>query len=151
MNIACGKINKIWKLRFVSWRIYLIKNKNRLSCSRFYINNAVCSDKNALQKASIHVLLMLDPIWSPTGCMERNPCSMDVISASQNEIITIKKNQKQSSPEWDDISPSVVKTHMPLLITLLSPLCMYQTCLSHKVFFQTNLINQIKRSHGISE
>ena len=46
---------------------------------------------------------------SPTGYMERNPCSLAVIPASQNEIITIIKNLKQSSPRWDDISSSIVK------------------------------------------
>ena len=46
---------------------------------------------------------------SPTGYMERNPSSMAVIPASLNEITTIIKNLKQSSPGWNDISSSIVK------------------------------------------
>ena len=46
---------------------------------------------------------------SPTGYMERNPCSMGVLPVIQNEIITIIKNLKQSSPWWDDLSSSIVK------------------------------------------
>ena len=41
--------------------------------------------------------------------MERNPSSMAVIPASQNEIITIINNLKQSNPGWDYISSSIIK------------------------------------------
>ena len=104
-----------------SWRILkeiLNKNKNNLSCSRFYINNTVCNDKKTHCRK---LQFIFCECWtqfgkkipsdsrSPTGYMERNPCSMAVIPASQNEIITIIKNLKQSSPGWDDISSSIVK------------------------------------------
>ena len=104
-----------------SWRILkeiLNKNKNNLSCSRFYINNTVCNDKkrNAESFNSFFVNVgtnlannIPSDSRSPTGYMERNPSSMAVIPASQNEIITIIKNLKQSSPGWDDISSSIVK------------------------------------------
>ena len=121
-----------------SWCILkeiLNKNKSNLSCSRFYINNMVCNDKKRIAESFNSFFVNVGPNLaknipsdsrSPTSYMERNPCGMAVIPASQNEIITIIKNLKQISPGWDDISSSIVNTHA---ITLLNHLCMYQTCL----------------------
>ena len=104
-----------------SWRILkeiLNKNKNNLSCLRFYNNNMVCNDKKRIAESFNSFFVNVGPNLaknipsdsrSPTGYMERNPSSMAVIPASQNEIITIINNLKQSSPGWDDISPSTVK------------------------------------------
>ena len=104
-----------------SWRILkeiLNKNKNNLSCSRFYNNNMVCNDKKRIAESFNSFFVNVGPNLaknipsdsrSPTGYMERNPSSMAVIPASQNEIITIINNLKQSSPGWDDISSSTVK------------------------------------------
>ena len=69
--------------------------------------------KNALQKASIHFLLMLGPIsWKifhQILSIQRVICSMAVLPACQNEMITNVKNLKQSSPGWDDLSSFIVK------------------------------------------
>ena len=104
-----------------SWRILkeiLNKNINNLSCSRFYINNTVCNDKKRIAESFNSFFVNVGPNLaknipsdsrSPTGYMERNPSSMAVIPASQNEIITIINNLKQSNPGWDDISSSIVK------------------------------------------
>ena len=104
-----------------TWRILkeiLNKNKNNLSCSRFYINNTVCNDKKRIAESFNLFFVNVGPNLaknipsdsrSPTGYMECNPSSMAVIPASQNKIITIIKSLKQSSPGWDDISTSNFK------------------------------------------
>ena len=103
-----------------SWRVLndiFNKCKNNVSCSRFYINNIVRNDK----KRTAESFNFFCWCWtqfgenipsnfrSPSGYMEDNPCSMAVIPESQNEIITILKNLKHSSPGWDDLSSSDVK------------------------------------------
>ena len=104
-----------------SWHILkdiLNKNKNNLSCSRFYINNTVCNGQKRIAESFNSFLVNVGPNLaknilsdsrSPTGYMERNPCSIAVKPASQNDIIAIIKNLKESSPGWDDISSSIVK------------------------------------------
>ena len=118
MSIACRKISIIWRLPGISWRKYLIKiwiichARGFISITRcvmiikriaesfnsFFVNVGPNLAKNIPSDSR-----------SPTGYMESNPCSTAVIPASQNEIITIIKNLKQSSPGWNDISSFIVK------------------------------------------
>ena len=118
MSVACRKIRKIWRLPGVSWRKYLIKI--RIIChARGFISMTRCVMINKRIAESFNSFFVNvgqnlaknipSDSRSPTGYMERNPCSMAVIPASQNGIITIIKNLKQSSPGWDDISSSIVK------------------------------------------
>ena len=143
MSIACRKISKIWKLPGVSWRKYLIEiriichARGFISITRYImIKKHIAESFNSIfvNVGSNLAKNIPSHFRSPTGYMERNPCSMAVIPASQNEIITIIKNLKQSSPGWDDISSSIVKHTYHYFIEPL--MHVYQTCLSHKVFFR---------------
>ena len=140
-----------------SWRILkeiLNKNKNNLSCSRFYINNTVCNDKKRIAESFNSFFVNVGPNLaknipsdspSPTGYMERNPSSMAVIPVSQNEIITIIKNLKQSSPGWDDITSSFVWAPYACIKPVYHTRCFSAWTQSS----ESNPIIQIKRSNGI--
>ena len=116
-----------------SWRILkeiLNKNKNYLSCSRFYINNTVCIDKKRIAESFNSFFVNVGPNLaknipsdsrSPTGYIERNPRSMAVIPACQNEIITIIKNLKQSSRNWNSF---IEENAFENVVWEMRPLCL---------------------------
>ena len=144
MSIACRKISKIWRLPGVSWRKYLIKIRiichvrGSISITRYVmIKKRIAESFNSffVNVGPNLAKNMPSASRSPTGYMERNPSSMAVIPASQNEIITIRKNLKKAVLCGMIYHHPLLNTHA---FTLLSPLCMYQTCLSHKVFFRMN-------------
>jgi hypothetical protein len=106
-----------------SWRIMndiICKKRNKVSCSRFYTNDSkrIITDKKAISDKFNDFFVNVGPSLAdkipvntrhPTSFMNRNPHSMAVFPVSQDEIIEIIKNLKNSSPGWDSITPKIVK------------------------------------------
>ena len=94
------------------------KKKGASSCSRFLVNDKVTNDKqvfaNGFNSFFINTGANLaksipSDTRSHTTFIQRNPHSMAIIPIIQNDVISIIKNLKVSSPGWDWISAVVVK------------------------------------------
>ena len=106
-----------------SWRILkevINKRKTAVVNSKFIINGNATTDKSAISNGFNSFFVNIGPELgkkipqtsktSSDFLNNRSQESMFVIPALKEEIISIIKNVKLSSPGWDAVSPYVIKS-----------------------------------------
>ena len=116
-----------------SWSVLkevINKKKSNRSCSRFYVNEDICSNKNDISNAfnsffvnvgpSLAAKIPSDNRDSSIYMKKRVVHDMVIDGVVSSEVMKIISNLKDGSNGWDDISSRIVKSSCSAYITPLT-------------------------------